>query len=230
MFNTVVIIVAAGQGKRMGAHINKQYLKLLDRPVLAYSLEAFESHPFIQGMIIVAKEDEIPLCREEILGPYKFSKVMDIVPGGKERQDSVWAGIKALPDECELVVVHDGARPLITPDIITNTHKAARETGAAIAAVPVKETIKRVSLYNNVIRTIPRQELWSVQTPQVFKKDILVAAYENAHQKGIRGTDDASLVESIRKEVKVVMGSYENIKITTPEDLTLGASILQRRK
>lgn len=230
MFNTTAIITAAGQGKRMAANINKQYLKLLDKPVLAYTLEVFENHPYIESVIVVAKEEEIQICIDQIIKPYHFQKVTKVVAGGKERQDSVWEGIKVLPAECELVVVHDGARPLITPEIITNTYGVAIKEGAAIAAVPVKDTIKRVSFENDVQETIPREELWSIQTPQIFKKELLVAAYEWAYKQGFYGTDDASLVELLGKKVKVVMGSYDNIKITTPEDLVIGSSVLQRRK
>jgi len=228
LFNTVAIIVAAGQGSRMGAKINKQYLKLLDRPILAHTLDVFEQHPLIDGIIVVTRQEEIELCTEEVILPYSFKKVFKVIAGGRERQDSVYNGLKTLPSQCELVVVHDGARPLITPDIIEKTVIAARQEGAAISAVPFKDTVKRV-IKGFVRETIPRQEVWAVQTPQAFYKKIILEAYEAAYSQDYYGTDDASLVEKIGKPVKIVFCSYENIKITTPEDLDMGKAILERR-
>lgn len=230
LFKTIAIIVAAGQGKRMGSKVNKQYLNLKDRPVLAYTLEAFDNHSQIHGIVVVAKEDEIDVCYREVIIPFKFKKVIKVVSGGKERQDSVYEGLKVLPDECELVVVHDGARPLIAPNIISDVINVANDMGASITAVPVKDTIKRVNDKKIVKDTIPRSELWAVQTPQVFKKNIILKAYEIAFQKGFYGTDDSSLVEMLGQDIKVVLGSYENIKITTPEDLEIGCSILTNRQ
>lgn len=228
MFKNVAIIVAAGQGSRMGTKINKQYLKLLDKPVLAHTIEVFEHHPLVDGIIVVTRQEEINLCYEEVIFPYNFQKVIKVIAGGKERQDLVYQGLKALPCECELVVVHDGARPLITPKIIETAILEGSKEGAAIVAVPVKDTIKR-QREGYVCETIPREEIWAVQTPQVFSKKIIIEAYEVAYNHGYYGTDDASLVERIGKQVKIVRGSYDNIKITTPEDLDIGGSILRRR-
>ncbi|MFZ5942503.1 MAG: 2-C-methyl-D-erythritol 4-phosphate cytidylyltransferase [Bacillota bacterium] len=229
MYKTVAIVAAAGQGKRMGSALNKQYLSLEDKPVLAHTLGILHQHPLIEGIIVVVKEDEIELCFSQVVNPYKISKVLKVIPGGKERQDSIYAGLKALPSECQLVVVHDGARPFIAPNIISETINAGMQKGAAIAAVPVKDTIKRVSSDNKVIETIPRSELWAVQTPQVFSKDLIKQAYENGIKAGFIGTDDASFVELLGHQVEVILGSYENIKITTPEDIGLGISILSKR-
>lgn len=228
LFKTVAIIVAAGQGSRMGTKINKQYLHLLNKPVLAHTVDVFERHSLIEGIIIVTRQDEINLCNEEVIIPYNFRKVIKVVAGGKERQDSVYEGLKALPTQCELVVVHDGARPLITPNLIDEVLIAGRKEGAALVAVPVKDTIKRES-GGFVSETIPRQEIWAVQTPQIFTKKIILEAYQEAYNQGFYGTDDASLVERLGKKVKIVPGSYENIKITTPEDLDIGKAIIARR-
>ena len=228
MVKTVALIAAAGQGSRMGSKINKQYLSLLDKPVLAHTLQVFEEHPAIHGIIIIAAATEVEFCRQEIVKAYQLSKVMKIVAGGKERQDSIYRGIEELPDSCQLVVVHDGARPLITPDIISQSIETAQRAGAAIVAVPVKDTIKTVE--KGVVQaTLDRSQLWSVQTPQVFKKDILQKAYQDAFGRGFYGTDDASLVELLGVDIQVVPGSYENIKITTPEDIVLGSAFLRGR-
>ncbi|KJS22799.1 MAG: hypothetical protein VR72_04575 [Clostridiaceae bacterium BRH_c20a] len=228
LFKTVAVIVAAGQGSRMGTKVNKQYLNLMDKPILVHTLEVFEKHPLIDGIIVVSRQDEVNFCYQEIVKPYHFNKVLEVVVGGKERQDSVFEGLKALPVQCELVVVHDGARPLIAQNIISEAIALAQEKEAAIVAVPVKDTIKRV-ISGAVRETIPRGEIWAVQTPQVFNRELLLKAYQFAYEQGICGTDDASLIELIGKDVRVVLGSYENIKITTPEDLDIGNAILARR-
>lgn len=229
MGNNVAIIAAAGQGKRMGSKENKQYLPLLDRPILAHTLQAFQKHPHIHGIIVIAAPHEVYYCQEEIIKTFGFTKVLKVVAGGKERQDSIFRGLQELSQDCELVVVHDGARPLITPDIIDQALEAAALTGGAVVAVPVKDTIKRVDELGVIQETLVRSELWSIQTPQVFKKNLLIEAYENAFAQGIYGTDDASLVERLGEKIKVVKGSYENIKITTPEDMELAAIYLRGR-
>lgn len=228
MFKTVAIIVAAGQGSRMGTKINKQYLMLLDKPVLAHTIETFEKHPLIDGIIVITRQEEINFCRDNVILPYCYHKVIEVIAGGKERQDSVYLGLKALPFLCETVVVHDGARPLITPKIIEDAIIAGRKEGAAVVAVPVKDTVKREK-GGYVTETIPRKEIWAVQTPQVFDRMTIQKAYQSAYDEGYYGTDDASLVERLGKPVKIVLGSYENIKITTPEDLDIGEAILKRR-
>jgi len=230
LFKTIAIILAAGQGKRMRTKVNKQYLYMLDKPVLAHTLQVFENHPCIDGVIVVAKADEIDFCFKEVVIPYKLTKVIKVVSGGKERQDSVYQGLQELPNECTLVVVHDGARPLVTHGIISKAINMAQDTGACIAAVPVKDTITRVNNKEIVLDTLPRDELWSAQTPQIFKKELLMEAYIKAKNDGVYGTDDAFLVERLGVEVRVVLGSYENIKITTPEDMEIGCSTLRRRQ
>ena len=213
----------------MGSKLNKQYLPLLGKPVLAHTLEVFQQHPLIDDIIVIATKDEVEFCKKEVVEAFDFNKVSQIVAGGQERQDSIYRGLQSLPEECDLVVVHDGARPLVTPQILTEAIKEAQLSKASVVAVPVKDTIKQVNREGFVEKTLNRAELVSVQTPQVFKKEIILKAYEEAFKKGIYGTDDASLVELWGIKVKVVMGSYENIKITTPEDIELALSLIRGR-
>lgn len=230
LLKTVVLIAAAGQGKRMGSKLNKQYLPLLDKPVLAHTLQVFQQHPLVDGIIIIAAKDEVDYCKKEVAEAFGFNKVVNVVAGGQERQDSIYRGLQSLPEECDLVVVHDGARPLITPQTITEAIKEAQLSKASVVAVPVKDTIKQVDTEGFVKSTLNRAELFSIQTPQVFKKEIILRAYEEAFDKEVYGTDDASLVELLGIRVKVVRGSYENIKITTTEDIELALGFLRGRE
>lgn len=229
LFDNVAILLAAGQGKRMNSTTNKQYMHLFDKPILAYTLEVFENHPLIDEIIVVTRAQEIDFCKEEIIKPYNFSKVTKVIEGGKERQESVFNALKILDNEECLVVVHDGARPLVTPKIISDVIIDARDNKASIAAVPVKDTIKRVNSNKLVLETLNREELWVIQTPQVFTKEIIVKAYQRAERENYQGTDDASLVERIGQNVNIVLGSYENIKITTKDDIDLAINILRSR-
>lgn len=224
---TVAIIPSAGMGRRMGSR-KKNYLTLLDRPVLAYTLAAFENAASIHSVIIVVPPGDESFCRDEIVSRYGFKKVAAVVAGGAERQDSVKNGIKAAGSGFHIIAVHDGARPLVTPDIIDRTIEAALEHGAAIAAVPVKDTVKESS-GGFVRRTVPREALLSVQTPQAFTRETLDAAFKKAREDGFMGTDESSLVERAGFAVRVVEGSYENIKITTPEDMAFAECILKLR-
>ena len=226
----VAILLAAGQGKRMNSNTNKQYLHMMGKPVLAYTLEVFEKHPLIDEIILVTRAEEKSFCEQEIIKKYNFSKVKKLIAGGKERQDSVFNALKVVDKEECLVVVHDGARPLVTPEIITDVIENTREGKSSIVAVPVKDTIKKVNNKKIVEETFKREELWAVQTPQVFTKEIITEAYEKAFRENYKATDDASLVEKMGREVNVVLGSYENIKITTQEDIDLAINILGRRK
>lgn len=205
----------------------KNYLKLLDRPVLAHTIGVFESSSLIDSIIVVVPEGDIEFCREEIVKRYSFTKVTSVVAGGAERQDSVGNGLKGASG-AGVIVVHDGARPLVTLKIIEETVTAAMNTGAAIAAVAVKDTIKEVS-DGSVLRTVPREALVSVQTPQAFRTDVLVNAFRKAAEDRFLGTDESSLVERAGARVAVVEGSYENIKITTIEDMAIAESIIKKR-
>lgn len=222
------IIPAAGMGKRMGASINKQYLKLADLPIVARTIAVFEQFPLIDGIILVTPEEEIPYCREHVVEAGRFRKVLEIVPGGRERQNSVMNGLLALKSrigEDDVVLIHDGVRPFITAEILQESIEVARKLDGALVAVPVKDTIKSVR-DGQVIDTPPRESLWQAQTPQSFRFRVIYDAHLRAEQAGFMGTDDASLVERLGGVVGIVAGNYRNIKITTPEDLILGEAFL----
>lgn len=230
MAKVTAIIPCAGQGKRMDTEQNKPFLLVLDKPILAYTLDIFQKHPLIDQILLVVRREEIDYCQKEIVDKYQFDKVKKIVAGGQERQESVYFGLLSLDEDTELVVVHDGVRPLVSAGIIEQVIQKALETTAAIVAVPVKDTIKEVHLNNVVEQTLPRERLWQVQTPQVFDKKLLLKAYGEALKTGFMGTDDASLVERLAVSVSVVKGSYLNIKITTPEDLILVEEWIRMKK
>ncbi len=216
------IIVAAGKSRRMGG-VDKVLALLGGKPVLAWVIDAFQGCNLIDQMVVVVSEQNLEWCRQ-LVTEQGWSKVAEVCLGGKRRQDSVMAGLSRL-SHCDWVVIHDGVRPLVTGDLIEHGIEAARETGAAVAAVPVTDTIK-VAGDNRIVHQTPlRQNLWAVQTPQVFRFDIITEAYHRA--KG-EVTDDASLVEQLGYKVKLYMGSYDNIKVTTPNDLALAEWILNQ--
>lgn len=227
-FRSFAVIPAAGMGKRMGASINKQYLMLGQMPIVARTIAVFDQSPLIDGIILVTPEDEIPYCREHVVEASRFSKVLEIVPGGRERQNSVMNGLKALQKNIgqdDVVLIHDGVRPFITAEILQESIRVARDCDGALVAVPVKDTIKNV-LSGKVVDTPARENLWQAQTPQSFRFQIIYDAHCRAEQAGFIGTDDSSLVERLGGKVGIVSGSYRNIKITTPEDLVLGEAFL----
>lgn len=227
----IALIPAAGMGKRMGAGINKQYLLLAGKPILAHTLEVFERASCIDEIYLIVPEDEIPYCRENVVERFGFSKVARIVPGGSERQHSVLNGLRAIapPDpEDAVIVIHDGVRPFLTIPVLRNAIETARLHDGALVAVPVKDTVKAVE--GGVVKeTPPRNSLWLAQTPQVFRYGIIRDAHELAAREGWLGTDDASLVERLGKSVRIVEGDYGNFKITTPEDLILAEAFLREK-
>ncbi|MCK9444821.1 MAG: 2-C-methyl-D-erythritol 4-phosphate cytidylyltransferase [Tissierellaceae bacterium] len=225
-----VIIAAAGMSNRMGSKINKQFIAIGSKPILAHAVEKFERCRYIDEIIIVSKEEEIEYCRKEIVRKYRFNKVINIVRGGKERQDSVYNGILALDEKSDIVLIHDGARPFVKIENIEDSIKCAADHGACVVGVPVTDTIKVVNEHRSIDNTPQRSLLWAAQTPQSFYKDTILKAYEKAQIDGFLGTDDSSLVERMGHEVKMVMGSYENIKITTPEDIILGESLIRGKE
>jgi 2-C-methyl-D-erythritol 4-phosphate cytidylyltransferase len=228
------LIPAAGMGKRMGASINKQYLQLDGQPIVARTISVFEDSPLIDAIYLVIPADEIPYCREHVIAPCGFRKVVEIVAGGRERQNSVMNGLNAMRQSVaddDVVLIHDGVRPLITPQLLRESIEVARSNDGALVAVPAKDTIKTVR-DGIIIDTPPRETLWQAQTPQSFRFAVIHAAHRAAEQEGFMGTDDASLVERRGGVVRVVRGDYRNIKITTPEDLVLAEAFLagQRRE
>lgn len=227
----IALIPAAGMGKRMAAGMNKQYLQLGDRPILAHTIAVFEAAPFVDDIYLIIPEDEIPYSRENVVERYGFSKVRQIVAGGSERQHSVLNGLRAIKQagEDDTVVIHDGVRPFIPLSVIESSVETARTHDGALVAVPVKDTVKIVK-DGVVLETPPRETLWLAQTPQTFRYGIIRDAYEQADADHWLGTDDASLVERLGKSVQIVLGSYGNFKITTPEDLILAEAFLKKVK
>ncbi len=219
-----VIIVAAGDSLRMQG-VDKILVPLAGKPVLTWSIEAFEKNPGVDRIILVNSERHLEAVKC-LTVTHKWSKVSDVCLGGKRRQDSVAAGLKMLGN-CEWVIIHDGARPLVSQDIIERGLQAARETGAAVAAVPVTDTIKAAGKDQIVIETPPRARLWAVQTPQIFRFSLIEEAYQQATGDV---TDDATLIEQIGGKVKVYMGSYDNIKITTPHDLAVAELLIKNHE
>ncbi|MDP2690759.1 MAG: 2-C-methyl-D-erythritol 4-phosphate cytidylyltransferase [Deltaproteobacteria bacterium] len=223
---TLAVIPSAGLGRRMGSR-KKNYLMLSGRPVLAHTLSAFEECPLIDAVVIAAAPPDVEMCGKDIVEAYGFGKVVKVVAGGAERQDSVANALK-LAAGFGIIAVHDGARPLVTPGIIEAVVGAAVKNGAAIAAVALKDTIKEASR-GMVRRTVDRENLLSVQTPQAFRTELLLRAFEKARQDDFLGTDESSLVERLGEPVSIVEGSYENIKITTAEDMAFAEWVLRRR-
>jgi 2-C-methyl-D-erythritol 4-phosphate cytidylyltransferase len=225
---TVAIIPAGGEGRRMGTRIPKQYLPLADIPILARTLQAFQDSQVIDDIFLVVPYEDIPEVRQSIVAQYGLSKVRCILPGGRERQDSVRNALQYAGDGHEIIVIHDGVRPFVSADLITRSVAMAREFGAITVGVPVKDTIKEVNAEGRVGKTVTREGLWLTQTPQVFRRSIILNAYQKAATDGFYGTDDASLVERMDIPVWMIPGDYDNIKVTTQEDLLLGELILHR--
>ena len=221
-----VVIVAAGTGSRMNMGINKQFIKLEGKEIIAYTIEKFYNNSNIEDIVVVVKEDESEFFKKEILDKYNFKNVK-IAYGGKERQDSVYNGLKLLDEKCDVVLIHDGARPFVSDKIIDKSIEEAKEHKAIVVGVPVKDTIKVIDNDKNIVDTPNRGVLWAVQTPQTFDYNILIDAYKDAFKNKFYGTDDAMLVERIGYKVKMLEGSYNNIKITTQEDLNIGSQILR---
>lgn len=227
---TLAIILAAGVGKRMGAATNKQLLLLDNKPIIVHTLQVFEECRAIDGVYLVVNQKDLPVLQEEILETHRFNKVMKLVIGGRLRQDSVKNGLEAVEPPCDIVVVHDGARPFITPAFIEKGIVLMEMFDAIIPAIPVKDTIKVVSKEGFVLKTLERDSLWHVQTPQTFKYDLIVNAYRDGMAKKLCGYDDATFMEHTGTKVKVIEGSPYNIKITTPEDLITARGILSELK
>jgi len=225
-----VVIVAGGKGTRMDSRINKIFMDIAGKQTIVRVLETFQESQLINEIVLVVNERDKDYCEKEIIDKKLYTKLKKVVVGGKRRQDSVSNGLKQVSDEAVIVLVHDGARPLVTHDIIERSVKGALEYDAVITAVSVKDTIKIMDKDGFVCETPQRNTLWAVQTPQVFKKGLLLEAYKNAEYLDIEATDDAMLVEKLGIRVKIIEGSYENIKITTPEDIAIAEAILKWRE
>ena len=229
MAKSAAIVLAAGQGKRMQSHVQKQFLLLDGRPLITYALEAFENSP-VDQIILVAGPDEIRYCQEEIAEKYGFSKVTKVIAGGRERYHSVYEGLKAA-EGAEYVLIHDGARPLLDQEMISRSLEGAKEYGACVVGMPVKDTIKTSGADGFVESTPDRSALWQVQTPQAFYYPWILEAYKKLfsreeYQQGV--TDDGMVLESMTAhKVKLIEGSYFNIKVTTPEDMAVAEALLE---
>ena len=232
------IVLAAGQGRRMGGNVSKQYLELAGKPIIYYTLEAFQNSPLIDSIVLVTGPEQMAWCKEELVHKYNLTKVDTITTGGSERYISVWNGLQVIEDDMTqadregIVFIHDGVRPFIDEGILSRTMEAAYLYGACVAAMPVKETIKIADENGFVESTPARNRVWGIQTPQVFDFRLAYGAYQAAMESGRTDmTDDAMIVESFTDvKVKLVEGSYENIKITTPEDLEIAEVFLRKRK
>jgi len=224
---TSVIIPAAGQGRRMNATINKPYLAINGKPILAYTLDVFEKCPLIDEIIVVINKDEFEICRQEVLKPFHYKKIK-LVEGGTTRQKSVYNGLLAVNPNTAIVMTHDGARPMIEESVIVKSIHDTMEYKATVVGVPAKNTIKVINAEGFVEYTPNRDYLVEIQTPQTFAYALLKEAHERAIELGIEGTDDAFLVEHLNCPVKIVIGHYTNIKITTPEDLIIAEAIIKR--
>ena len=221
-----VVIVSAGRGSRMKADINKQFLKLQNKEVIAHTIDKFYNNENIGEIIVVVREDEAEFFKINIIEKYGYKNIK-IAFGGSERQDSVYNGLKMVDENCKIVLIHDGARPFVNNETIDSAIESAKENKCVIVGVPVKDTIKVIDENNNVCDTPDRSTLWSIQTPQVFDYSLIMKAHEKAREDNYYGTDDSILMEYFGQKVKVVEGSYNNIKITTPEDLKIGEEILR---
>ncbi len=224
---TVAIIPAAGSSKRMQNDISKQYLLLDGIPVLAHTLGIFQKSPEIDEIFLIVPKRDIKFALNGIAERYGISKVSKILAGGKERQDSVRNGIDALGSDHDIVVIHDGVRPFISEELVHSAILEASRVRAVTVGVPVKDTVKSIDRHGIVVETLNRNNLWLTQTPQAFEREIIREAYEAAYRDNFYGTDDASLVERMGVKVTMIRGSYDNIKITTKDDVML-AEILTK--
>jgi len=225
------VIVAAGMGKRMNVAVPKQYLPLLDKPVLAYTIEAFEQSPLIQEIVVVIHPNHEDIFVRDVLKRFHFEKFRKYVFGGSTRQESVYRGLEVLKDrKSDFVFIHDGVRPFVTESIIKRCADKVRETEAVCCAIPCVDTVKFSEDGTAIDRTLDRKKIWRAQTPQVFRISLILEALEKAFQDNFWGTDDSVLVERLGKKVALVLGSENNIKITTPFDFIRAEEILRWEK
>jgi 2-C-methyl-D-erythritol 4-phosphate cytidylyltransferase len=223
----IALVPAAGMGKRMGAAINKQYLELAGKPILAHTLQLFQQADLIDEIYPIVPAPEIEYCRTHVVEKYGITKVKQIVAGGAERQNSVINGLRAVAAKADdIIIIHDGVRPFVSPATVKRSVELAMDFDGSLVAVPVKDTIKVVR-DGFAVATPLRETLWMAQTPQTFRYEVIKMAHEHADIEGFSGTDDASLVERLGMKVHVVIGDYRNIKITTPEDLVLAEAFIK---
>jgi len=226
--DAAVIVAAGGSGSRMGGDRAKQYLQLGDAPLLVHALRRFEDCPRVGKIVLVVPGKDISFVTEEIVNRFGLGKVSSIVSGGPQRQDSVRNGLSVTEGADGIVLVHDGARPFVPLSLIEAVIEVARETGAACPGVPLRDTVKAVDGQGCVLETLDRNRIWAIQTPQGFRREVLLKAFRKAEGDGFYGTDESCLVERTGHPVRIVPGAWENVKITTREDLLLGEFMLKR--
>ncbi|MEE8400427.1 MAG: 2-C-methyl-D-erythritol 4-phosphate cytidylyltransferase [Desulfobacterales bacterium] len=231
----VALIVAAGKGMRMNSKVRKQYLEISGRPILAHTLDVFDGCPLIDRIFLVVPEDDADYCRKMIASDPGLTKSVDLVSGGKQRQDSVYNGLAAIgelaaADPVDIVAIHDGVRPFVTVVQITDCITGARDAGACILGLPVHDTVKQVSGSGTIEATLERDAIWLAQTPQAFRYDLIMEAHIQAKHRGYIATDDASLVEQLGRKIKIIPGDRFNTKITRREDVDMANAIFQGRK
>ena len=226
-----VILLAAGKGTRMGSEIPKQFMNILDKPVLYYSLNCFQNSSLIDDVIVVTSKEMMSYCKKEIVDKFRFTKVRHMIAGGAERYDSVYEGLKCC-ENTSYVFIHDGARPFVNDELLSRGYEKVKGSGACIAGVPTKDTVKLSDGDNKVIETPDRNSVWMIQTPQIFDYPLIRRAYDrlqNYNKEGI--TDDAMVLETMEEHpVRLFMGSYRNIKITTEEDLEIAELFAKKLK
>ena len=225
--NVRAIIAAGGRGERVGGSLPKQFIEIKKKPLLAYTVENFDKCKLIDEIILVVPEEYVGLSSYQIVDVFNFRKIRKIISGGKERQDSVYKALLSLPGNTDIVTIHDGVRPFISPEKIIKSIEMCKKDKAVILALPINETVKRVE-DKFVITTLDREKLWVAQTPQTFEYKLILEAYKKAEKYSFIGTDDSSLVERLGIKVKILEGDHDNIKITTPEDLVLAERIIDR--
>ncbi len=222
-----VVIVAAGKGTRLQSELPKPFLSIAGSPILVHTLRRFASIETVRRIVVVVAAEREALCREVLHTHGPWPQPITVVHGGAERQDSVRNGLAALETQCEVVVIHDAARPFIRVEAIQRSIDAAAKAGSAVVATPVRDTVKRADAQHTIRETVSRHDLWLAQTPQTFRVEVIRAAHRWAQQRSITGTDDASLVEQMGRPVRLVPGDALNFKITTPDDLALAQAVLQ---
>jgi len=225
--NVRAIIAAGGRGERMGGELPKQFIQIKKKPLLAYTLEKFEKCVLIDEIILVVPDEYVGLASYQVVDVFDFGKIRKIVSGGKERQDSVYKALLSLPGNTDIVTIHDGVRPFVSVEKIVKSIEMCQQDKAVILALPINETVKRVE-NEFVITTLDREKLWVAQTPQTFEYKLILEAYKKAFDASFIGTDDSSLVERMGVKVRILEGDYENIKITTMEDLVLAEKMIDR--
>jgi 2-C-methyl-D-erythritol 4-phosphate cytidylyltransferase len=222
------LIPAAGRGRRMGCGVEKQFMQVAGKPLLAHTLACFEAAPGVDRVVVIVPPGREAYCAEEIVAVEGFRKVSCIVAGAETRQRSVTAGFRCIGENVDVVVIHDGARPFVSPSLIQTSIDLAYQHGSAIVAIPESDTLKRVSVDGTVVETVDRQQLWRAQTPQAFHRSILERALAHAEEHDLDATDEASLVESLSWPIRIVPGTVWNFKITTPDDLRFAKIMLTR--